>query len=68
MEPRWPVVSQPAFAGLEACATGAAALDHRVRLPGSPKRKLREYGSIHRKPIRIPSARASGFKGAGAEP
>jgi hypothetical protein len=31
-------------------------------LPGSPKRELREYASLHRKPHRIPSARASGFK------
>jgi hypothetical protein len=31
-------------------------------LPGSPKRKLREYASLHRKPLHIPSARASGFK------
>jgi hypothetical protein len=31
-------------------------------LPGSPKRKLREYASLHRKPLPIPSARASGFK------
>jgi len=31
-------------------------------LPGSPKRKLREYASLHQKPLRIPSARASGFK------
>jgi hypothetical protein len=33
----------------------------RVRLLGSPKRKLREYASIYRKLIRIPSAHASGF-------
>jgi hypothetical protein len=31
-------------------------------LPGSPKRKLREYASLHRKPFHIPSARASGFQ------
>jgi hypothetical protein len=31
-------------------------------LPGSPKRELREYASLHRKPHPIPSARASGFK------
>ena len=31
-------------------------------LPGSPKRKLREYASLHRKPLHIPSTRASGFK------
>jgi hypothetical protein len=31
-------------------------------LPGSPKRELREYASLHRKPHHIPSARASGFQ------
>ena len=31
-------------------------------LPGSPKRKLRECALLHRKPLRIPSAHASGFK------
>jgi hypothetical protein len=31
-------------------------------LPGSPKRKLREYASLYRKPHHFPSARASGFK------
>jgi len=61
------VTLQPAFASLEACATGAAAFDHRARLPGSPKRELREDASINRKQIRIPSAPASGFKGTGAE-
>jgi hypothetical protein len=37
-------------------------LGHPSPLPGSPKRKLREYASLHRKPLPIPSARASGFK------
>jgi hypothetical protein len=31
-------------------------------LPGSPKRELREYVSLHRKPLPIPSARATGFQ------
>jgi hypothetical protein len=31
-------------------------------LPGSPKRKLREYASLYWQPLHIPSARASGFK------
>jgi len=48
-------------------SSGAAVSDRRARLPGSPKRKLREYASLHRKPIRIPSAHASGFKGTGKE-
>jgi hypothetical protein len=38
----------------------------RFRLLGSPKRKLREYASLHRSTFRIPSARASGFKGIGS--
>jgi hypothetical protein len=43
----------------------AAVSDRRARLPGSPKRKLREYASLHRKTFRIPSACASGFPAAG---
>jgi hypothetical protein len=39
----------------------AAVSDGRARLPGRPKRELREYASSHRKAGRIPSARASGF-------
>jgi hypothetical protein len=31
-------------------------------LSGSAKRKLREYAALKRKPLRIPSAPASGFK------
>jgi len=31
-------------------------------LPGIPNRQMREYASIHWKPIRIPSVQASGFK------
>jgi hypothetical protein len=38
----------------------------RFRVLGSPKRKLREYASLHRSTFRIPSARASGFKGIGS--
>jgi hypothetical protein len=37
-------------------------------LPGSPKRELREYASLQRKPNRIPSARASGFQAPIATP
>ena len=44
-----------------ACS-GSAVSDRRARLPGSPKRELREYVLLHRKLNRIPSARASGFK------
>jgi len=49
---------------LEALHRVVAAVSCRhVPLPGSPKRELREYASIHRKPIPIPSAHASGFQG-----
>jgi len=44
-----------------ACS-GSAVSDRRARLPGSPKRELREYVLLHQKLNRIPSARASGFK------
>jgi hypothetical protein len=43
----------------------AAVSDRHARLPGSPKRELREYASLHRKPRHIPSARASGFPAEG---
>jgi hypothetical protein len=47
-------------------AIGAAVFDRRARLLGSPKRELRASALLHRKPIRIPSARASGFPAAGS--
>jgi hypothetical protein len=37
-------------------------------LLGSPKRELRECALPHPKPFRIPSARASGFKGTVSHP
>ena len=40
----------------------SGCLRRSCRVPGSPKRELREYALPHRERNRIPSARASGFK------
>jgi len=45
---------------ISGCGSRTHGIKHTIH-DARPKRELREFASFHRKPLRIPSARASGF-------